>query len=154
MSNSDLIKGFYAAFNNLDADAMNRAYCTDATFEDPAFGKLNTSELKAMWSMLCRSQGKNEFKVEVSHIQCDEFKGSARWDAYYTFSKTGRKVHNIIYAQFEFEEGKIKKHQDYFDLYRWSRQAMGPIAWLIGWTPFFKRKLNSQTKNMLKSFSQ
>ena len=141
MSNSELIQKFYAAFNNLDAETMNSLYTEDASFEDPAFG------------MLCRSQGKNEFKVEVSQIQCNEHVGSARWDAYYTFSKTGRKVHNIIYAKFEFEGGKIKKHIDYFDLYRWSRQAMGTIGWLIGWTPFFKRKLNAQTKNMLKSFS-
>ena len=59
-----LIKTFYDAFNNLDAETMLSCYHKDITFEDPAFGKLNNSKTKAMWKMLCDSQKGNEKKFK------------------------------------------------------------------------------------------
>ena len=38
--------------------------------------------------------------------------GRAHWEADYTFSSTGRKVHNVIDATFEFEGGLIRAHRD------------------------------------------
>ena len=52
-------------------------------------------------------------------------KGSADWTADYLFSKTGRQVFNEIHAEFEFKDGKIFRHHDTFDIWKWSRQALG-----------------------------
>ncbi|MCK5702831.1 MAG: nuclear transport factor 2 family protein, partial [Cyclobacteriaceae bacterium] len=76
------------------------------------------------------------------------------WEAYYSFSKTGRKVHNIINAEFEFKDGKIIKHIDNFDLYKWSKQALGIQGLILGWTGFFKKKLHKQTNKMLYYFER
>jgi ketosteroid isomerase-like protein len=148
----DLINQFYSAFANLDAEGMTSCYHKEVVFEDPAFGILKGERAGNMWRMLCQSQKGKDFVVTFSEVEVSEGKGSARWESKYTFSKTGRKVHNKIYAQFEFSEGKIIKHTDKFDLKKWAKQAMGFKGALLGGTAFFKNKLQQQTNGMLAKF--
>lgn len=146
----DLIKDFYTAFQNMDAEEMCACYHNDIEFEDPAFGKLKGDRAKNMWRMLC--QNAKDFKIEFSDITVNEKDGTAHWEAHYIFSKTGKKVHNIVDAKFEFKDGKISKHIDTFDLHKWAKQAMGFKGLLLGGTSFFKKKLNQQTNILLNKF--
>ncbi len=129
-------------------------YHDDVTFEDPAFEVLSGEEAKNVWRMLCQTQQGKDFKVITSNIKYTPEAGKARWEAYYTFSKTGRKAHNVINATFKFKDGKIINHLDRFSLYRWSKQAMGFKGILVGWTAFFRKKLNNQTKYLLSEFQK
>lgn len=145
-----LIETFYTGLSELNANKMISCYHDDVVFEDPAFGKLNTDNAKKMWRMLCKN-GK-DMRLEFSQIEADDQKGSAHWEAWYTFSKTGKAVHNIIDAKFEFKDGKIIKHTDYFDLHRWASQALGWKGKLLGGTSFFKKKIQEQTAKTLAKF--
>ncbi len=151
-SNQDLITRFYEAFSRLDAEAMASFYHENVVFQDPAFGILKGERAGNMWRMLCQSQKGKDFIVEFSNVEAGEKSGSAHWEAKYTFSKTGRKVHNRIEAQFEFSDGKIIKHTDVFDLRSWAKQALGFKGALLGGTNFFKKKLQAQTNGMLAKF--
>lgn len=146
------VQEFYAAFQAMDAEKMASCYSPNVEFEDPAFGHLKGIRASNMWRMLVESQKGKDFRIEFKDISFDGTKGSAHWEAWYTFSQTGRKIHNIIEASFELENGKIVKHTDHFDLHRWARQAMGFKGLLIGGTRFFKRKLQSQTNRLLDKF--
>ena len=149
----DLISKFYAAFNDVDADTMISCYHEDIIFEDPGFGVLHGERAKAMWQMLCASQKKGEnFKIVASNIKANDANGSAHWEAYYNFSKTGRKVHNKIDAQFEFKDGLIINHKDDFNLHKWASQAMGIKGMLFGGMAFFKTKLHKQTSYLLDKY--
>ncbi len=150
MKNS--IETFYKAFSRLEADKMIACYHDDIIFEDPAFGILEGDRAKAMWQMLCESQKGKDFKVIFSNIEANEKEGSAHWEAFYTFSKTGRKVHNKIDAAFEFKDGLIIKHTDDFDLHNWAKQAMGFKGLIIGRTSYFKNKLKAQTNYILDKY--
>jgi limonene-1,2-epoxide hydrolase len=130
-----IIDEFYTAFQNLDAEKMVSFYHSQVEFEDPAFGKLKGERAKNMWRMLCKSS--KDLEINFSSIQANDENGSASWEAHYNFSKTGRKVHNIISAEFKFKDGKIIEHRDNFSLYRWSLQAFGLKGLILGWTPFF-----------------
>ncbi|PKV48893.1 ketosteroid isomerase-like protein [Aquimarina sp. MAR_2010_214] len=145
-----LIETFYTGLSNLDAETMISCYHDDVVFEDPGFGKLKGNRAKGMWRMLCKNA--RNFRVEFSHVEANDQKGSAHWEAWYSFSKTGRSVHNKIDAQFEFKDGKIIKHTDDFNLHRWASQAIGWKGALLGGTSFFKKKLNQQTNRMLDKF--
>ena len=147
-----VIENFYKAFQNLDADGMIACYHDDIIFEDPAFGVLEGERAKAMWQMLCESQKGKDFKVIVSNIEASNYGGSAHWEAFYTFSKTGKKVHNIIEAQFEFKDDLIFRHKDDFILYNWAKQALGFKGLIMGRTQFFKSKLKTQTNYLLDKF--
>ena len=149
---NDLIFKFYTAFTNLDGNEMANCYHNDIIFEDPAFGILEGERAAAMWKMLCESQKGKDFKIEFSNIEASNYGGSAHWEAYYTFSKTGRKVHNKIDAQFEFKDGLIYRHQDKFNLHNWAKQAMGIKGLLFGSTGFFEKKLHNQTNSMLDKY--
>ncbi len=148
----DVIEDFYQAFAALDAERMVAHYHDDITFEDPAFGELHGEKAKNMWRMLCHSQKGKDFRVSASDIAFDGEMGIARWEAHYTFTQTGRRVHNIIHATFRFQGGKIIDHRDRFDSWRWARQALGLKGLLIGWTPFFRKGLQAQTARLLAKF--
>lgn len=148
----NVIESFYKAFNDLDAEVMAECYHKDIVFEDPAFGVLKGERAKNMWRMLCESQKGKNFKIKATNITCNEKTGSAHWEAFYKFSKTGRKIHNKIDAEFIIKDGKIIKHTDYFNLHNWAKQALGFKGYLIGGTSFFRRKLHSQTNRLLDKF--
>ncbi len=149
-----IIEKFYKAFEELDAESMIECYHNEIIFEDPAFGVLKGEKAINMWRMLCDSQKGKEFKVKASKIEYNNLRGTAHWEAFYIFRKTGRKVHNIVNAEFEFKDGKIINHIDRFDLHKWSIQAFGFKGLLLGWTGFFKKKLNAQTNKLLAEFAQ
>jgi limonene-1,2-epoxide hydrolase len=145
-----LIETFYTAFQKKDAATMVSCYHDNIIFQDPAFGRLSGDQAKAMWRMLCKNA--TDLRVEFSDISASLKKGSAHWEAWYSFSKTGRKVHNLIEAEFEFKDSKIIKHTDTFNLHKWASQAMGWKGKLLGGTAFFKNKMHQQTKKMLFDF--
>ncbi len=148
----NIIESFYQAFKNLDAETMADCYHKDIVFEDPAFGVLKGERAKNMWQMLCESQKGKNFVVNTYNITCNEKTGSAHWEAFYKFSKTGRKIHNKIDAEFIIKDGKIIKHTDHFNLHNWAKQALGFKGYLMGGTSFFKRKLQLQTNRLLDKF--
>ena len=148
--NEELIETFYTSFQKLDAEAMARCYHPDVRFSDPVFPALSGPEVGAMWKMLC-SQAKN-FELTFADVQANERTGKARWEARYDFSATGRRVHNRIAAEFEFRDGKIIKHTDAFDFWKWSRMALGPAGVLLGWTPLLRRKVQRQAGERLAGF--
>ncbi|MCB0518231.1 MAG: nuclear transport factor 2 family protein [Lewinellaceae bacterium] len=153
MSNHQLIETFYTAFQSGDADTMADCYHDQAIFSDPAFGKLENGEVRDMWRMLLeRSQGK--LSVAFSGVQADGENGTARWEAKYPFSKTGRMVHNRISARFKFADGKIIEHRDEFDLWKWSGMALGLPGKLLGWAPFFQQKIRNTALASLRIWQQ
>src|SRR5215208_5775870 len=126
---------------------MVSLYAPDATFEDPAFGELHGSEVAAMWRMLC-AQAK-DLVVTVSDVEADDQTGSARWVATYTFSATGRQVENRIRARFRIRDGVIADHRDEFSMWRWSRQALGPAALVLGSNPVGRALLRRRARSRL-----
>ena len=146
--NASLIRRFYEAFANGDAEAMAECYHPLITFSDPAFGELRGAEPAKMWHMLI-ARSKGGLKITFDNIQADESSGSADWRADYVFSATGRRVINRIHARFEFRDGLIIRHRDEFDLWRWARQAFGWKGRILGWTPFFRKQLQKGTRKLL-----
>ena len=106
--------------------------------------------------MLCsatKDKGMAHWKLEFSDIQADDTKGSAHWEAHYLFSATGKIVHNIIDGHFTFTpDGFIASHNDHFDFWRWSRQALGMPGLLLGWTPLLKMMVQKQASSSLQKF--
>ncbi len=146
------IEKFYSAFSKGDAEGMVECYADNVVFTDPAFGTLEGDRAKAMWRMLL--SGKKEGEIEVSYnvLEETETHGKATWEAKYLFSQTNRKVHNKINATMVLENGKIVKHTDDFNLWKWTSMAFGFKGYLIGWTPAMKRVLQKGTGKSLDKF--
>ena len=147
--NAQLIDGFYKAFAARDHAAMQACYAPEATFEDAVF-RLRGKEVGAMWHMLC--EGGRDLTLTYSGVDADDTTGRAHWEARYTFSSTGRKVHNVIDAAFDFKDGRIVAHRDRFGFWRWSRQALGPTGLLLGWTPIVQNKVRATARGRLEKF--
>jgi uncharacterized protein len=149
-SNEQLIERFYSAFDNHDGDTMAACYAPGAHFSDPVFTDLRGEEPGAMWRMLT---GRSEdLRVELAEHEADDERGSAHWIAHYTFGQTGRPVVNDIQASFRFADGLIVEHRDEFDLYRWTRQALGPMGLVLGWTPIVQGSVRKRARAGLDEF--
>ena len=149
-ANAQLIERFYSCFNTRDGEGMAACYAPDAEFSDPVFPGLKGAEVGAMWRMLCARAA--DLQVVVSNVSADDAAGGAHWDADYTFSKTGRKVHNRIDARFEFRNGRIVRHVDSFDLWRWTRMALGAKGVLVGWLPPVQAAIRAEARKGLDAF--
>ncbi|MFY7975556.1 MAG: nuclear transport factor 2 family protein [Rubrivivax sp.] len=138
------IQAFYDAFRRLDAETMRAAYAEHAVFSDPAFDLQGRDRIGSMWNLLTdavRAKGQDVWRLDLSQVT----DRSAHWEPHYRFSATGRIVHNVIDAEFVFDaQGLIAEHRDRFDFWRWSRQALGPVGTLLGWTPMLRNKVRQQ----------
>jgi hypothetical protein len=143
------VERLYRAFQQRDGAAMAACYHPSATFRDPVF-ELAGERIGAMWKML--TSRSTDLRVEFSNVRADASDGSADWQAWYTFTSSGRPVHNIIHADFRLADGLITRHVDSFDFWRWSRQALGPAGLLLGWSPIVRRKVQAQAVQALDRF--
>ena len=98
---------------------MALCYTPDPEFHDPAFTELSGWRVPAMWRMLCERA--TDFRLEVNNVRGSADAGCAHWEAWYTFSRNGRYVHNRVEASFLFQDGTIRRHTDVFDLHAWAR---------------------------------
>ena len=118
------IQRFFESFSARDAEGMAGCYHVEVVFSDPVFGTLSGPEATGMWRMLCaRAQ---DLAITFNAVSATDATGSAHWEATYTFSKTGRRVHNMIDASFSFLGDRIVRHVDRFDLWKWAGMALGP----------------------------
>jgi limonene-1,2-epoxide hydrolase len=148
--NEQVIQEFYEAFHARNAAGMNSCYDPEIIFSDPAFGTLEGEKAFAMWRMLCGRA--KELEVTVRNIRADDKSGSADWEAKYLFGPSRRPVHNVVKASFEFRDGRIVKHTDTFDMWKWTRMALGGIGTLLGWSPLLRSAIQKSTRRQLEEY--
>lgn len=100
------------------------------------------------------SQKKESTIITFNSIQASSEKGTVNWIAEYFYGEKKRKVINKVNASFKFKEGKIIEHTDTFNLWEWTKQAMGITGFLMGWTSFMKDKIQATTNKNLDDFIQ
>lgn len=153
MDAREIASGFYSAFAKGDVETMISFYDDQIVFEDPAFGKLKGDEVKMMWKMLIeRSQG--TLKIDFKVIEATENTARVNWEARYLISNTGRHIHNKISAELTIEKGKIIKHIDHFNLWKWAHQAIGWKGLVFGWTAAVQSKIRKLSRSLLDAYAQ
>lgn len=149
-ANAAAIVEFFRAFAAHEADGMVACYHPDASFEDPVFGRLSRPELEHMWYMLCERGKDSQITLERHSATAEA--GSAQWTAVYTFGATGRTVRNVVASTFRFRDGKIVEQTDRFDLWRWTRMALGVTGQLLGWTPHLQSSVRHKARSALQRY--
>jgi uncharacterized protein len=130
---------------------MAASYAPAARFSDPVFQDLAGPRIGTMWRMLCARA--TDLRVECGSVRVEGDTARVEWQAWYTYSATGRRVHNRIAARFILERGLIHRHDDVFDLYRWARQALGMTGILLGWSPPVQRAIRRRATRSLDAFA-
>lgn len=151
-ANEELIHRFYKAFQAQDAETMASCYHPDVRFDDPVFQDLRGDRAGNMWRMLCGRA--KDLRIEYRDVSADDSQGRAHWEAWYTFGATGNLVHNIIDAEFSFEDGQIVRHKDSFALWRWSRMALGARGIFLGWLPPVQGAIRKQAVGSLVAWEK
>lgn len=148
--NAELVTRFYEAFARRDGAAMAACYHDDVRFSDPVFPDLRGERAGAMWKMLTGRA--DDLDIQFSGVAADDARGKAHWVARYTFSQTGKKVVNVIDAAFEFRDGRIVRHTDTFDFWKWSSQALGVPGKLFGWSSLLRNAVRKKAAKGLDIF--
>jgi ketosteroid isomerase-like protein len=148
--NAGLIRNFYEAFGRKDAEGMAACYAPDASFSDPVFTDLHGDEVTGMWRMLTGRS--TDLEIELAEHSAEGDTGTARWIATYTFVRTGNHVVNDVRASFRFRDGLIAEHKDSFNLWKWSRQALGTPGVLLGWSPLLRGAVRKRAAADLDEF--
>ena len=115
------------------------------------FGELNGDSVKKMWEMLLSNKDA-QFKLTFSDIHEKNNFVYAKWQASYYYGPHKRFVVNSVNAKFKFSENKIILHEDQFNLWKWSKQAIGLPGVILGWSNFFKSKLQTEANKKLNKF--
>lgn len=151
MSNEELLEKFYTSFAQKNHKGMIECYHEKIKFKDPVFGILIKSKACEMWKMLL-SKKDNSFSISYSDIETSNNTGQINWVAEYNYGPQNRKVINKVSSKFTFSEGKIIEHIDYFNLWRWTRQAIGVKGYLLGWSIFMKHRIRLKANIALNKY--
>jgi ketosteroid isomerase-like protein len=141
-----LLNQLFDALNQHDHRSMADCYHPEATFTDIAFDLRGKRQIHAMWHMIC--QGDIRAKFELLHS--DDQKGQVSLVDDYTFSSTGRKVHNVIDSNFSFRDGRIIEHRDFCDPHAWAEMALGGASGFFAGRLHFLRSYKA--RKMLEVF--
>jgi hypothetical protein len=145
------VRSFYAAFARRDGDAMAACYAPSARFSDPVFTELRGGDIGDMWRMLCERAA--DLAIRCTAADGDDRAVNARWEADYTFSGTGRKVANRIAARIALDDGGLfTEHVDTFDLWKWTRMALGPMGTVLGWSPIVRGSVRKKAMAGLRTW--
>lgn len=151
MENINVLRKFFKSFMKGDVESMLDCYHENIVFTDQAFGKLEGDEVKSMWRMLLEYD-KGDLKISYKDLEADETYGSAKWRAVYFFGKKRRNVINHIESSFKFQDNKIIQHVDQYDMWQWSRQALGWKGYLFGWSNFFQMRIQQKSRLSLEKY--
>ena len=143
---------FYQGFAARDPEAMAACYADDARCSDPVFPDLDARGARDMWRMLLGRA--TDLSFTLDRLDTDGDRASAAWTARYTFSATGRKVENRITSELTIAGDRIHRHRDQFDLWRWSRQALGVPGLLLGWSPLIRGKVRRTAAANLAAYQR
>jgi hypothetical protein len=81
-----------------------------------------------------------------------------QWEADYVvdYLFNGRPVTNHIHTKLTVSptSGLIIKQEDTFDFYAWSKQSLGVVGTLLGWTEFMKNKVRATARSRLEHFAE
>ena len=146
----ELITIFYSHFQQGNWKGMLGCYHEEVFFYDPVFGNLEGRQVRAMWEMLL--SGAQGLQLSFDHVEAADGYGSCDWVASYIYTPTGKKVVNKARAHFFFSDGKIAEHQDDFNLWKWSSQALGMKGFLFGWTSTWQNEVRNKARRSLDKF--
>jgi hypothetical protein len=102
--------------------------------------------------LFARSNG--TIKIKLFEVKSDANYGSVLWIATYNFSKNNRVVVNRVSADFYFQDGLIIRHTDDFDIWKWSKQALGLTGFLFGWTGFMQKEIHRKALTLLRKYQK
>lgn len=151
MTNTHIIEKFYTAFSEGNSSSMIACYHSEINFYDPVFGNLKGKRANKMWEMLLSKKNEST-KISFDKVSTSNSKGSANWVATYNYGKKKRRVVNEVSAKFKFKDGLIIEHIDSFDLWNWTKQALGATGFILGWSSFMKKKIRAKTNAQLDKF--
>jgi len=88
----------------------------------------------------------------VVRSQADQ--AQVRWWLSYTDAASQRPVALHGHSELQLADGLIVQQVDCFDLWAWSRQALGTVGRILGWSDWMQAQLRAQALNRLERWQE
>ena len=114
-----VVRGFEAAFNRQDVDALLACFTERATYRDNFYGEhTGKDSLRSMFQRMFREGRDYHWQMDV--VVDGPSAAAAEWSFSYVVSEavprsTGRKIRFTGMSVFELEHGRIARYREYFD---------------------------------------
>lgn len=148
MTDSETVYHLYECLQERNVEGMLSCYHPKVKFSDPVFGDLEGERVFYMWRMLM-SRIDPDSKIEITSVYALNSRATCKWTADYVFGKSKRKIHNEIKSDFKFKDNRIIEQTDFFNLWKWTKQAIGLGGHLFGWTYSMHKMIVKQNKEYL-----
>jgi len=150
-ANALLLQRLFTGLNQHDHEVMAACYHLRATFTDIAFDLRGRKEIHAMWHMICAPDDRtSDIRATCNVVHADDLRGQVSLVDDYTFSSTGRRVHNVIDSNLRFEDGMIIQQHDVCDARAWAAMALPGVGGFLAGRFRILRSFKAQ--QMLKNF--
>jgi len=150
-ANALLLQRLFTSLNQHDHEAMAACYHLEATFTDIAFDLRGRKQVHAMWHMICQPEDRlSDIKASFNIVHADDHAGKVSLVDDYTFSSTGRRVHNAIDSSFRFENGLVIEQRDVCDAGAWAAMALGGLSGFLAGR--FRIVRSFKARQMLQKF--
>ncbi|MFT5511646.1 MAG: limonene-1,2-epoxide hydrolase [Bacteroidia bacterium] len=153
MTDSETIYHFYECMQDRNVEGMLSCYHPKIKFTDPVFGELEGDRVFNMWRMLMGRIDPNA-KIEINNVYALNNRATCKWTADYAFGKRKRQIHNKIKSDFKFKDNRIVEQFDYFNLWEWTKQALGITGHLFGWSLSMQKMIIKQNKEYLNYYME
>jgi ketosteroid isomerase-like protein len=141
-----LLQRLFTGLIQHDHQSMADCYHPEGAFAGIAFDLHGKTQIHAMWHMICEGDIQASFDV----VSADHNMGQVSLVDDYTFTSTGRKVHNVIDSHFSFRDGRIIEHRDFCDARAWANMALGGARGFFAGRLHFLRSYKA--RKMLEAF--
>jgi hypothetical protein len=145
-ANAVVLMRLFTGLDQHNHEVMASCYHSEATFKDIAFDLRGGKQIHAMWHMICE----RDIRVMFEVIDADDHNARVNVVDDYTFSSTGRRVHNVIDSHFCFQDGVIVKHIDFCDAHAWATMALGGVSGFLAGR--FRYLRSFKARRMLQRF--
>jgi hypothetical protein len=145
-ANWSLGKSLFQAIAASDVDRVLRLYSDDAAIDNPITGHMTGEDIRLIWrNLIAKTYNlKMDFDLRSASPSIVE----ADWTSDYIFIGTGRRVKHSGTTCLSFQNGRIVYQIDDFDLWHWSRQAFVPSGLFLGWTPAWRRWIQTEVRRL------
>lgn len=141
------VETYWDALANKAATTMASCYAPGATFQDPVFNLQGVGIGKMRQNLFGSA---SDLQIQTDPLTVDGNKATGTWHASYTCTMAGRMVHYTNHSTFEAQDGVIVAQQDHFNLWKWTRMALGSNGKVLGCTPLVRKKVRTMATKRLK----
>jgi hypothetical protein len=149
---SSQIETYFDAFSKGDYRTMRSLCDPKITFNDPVYTSLQGKSVFALHHFMAERRICPTITIRSISEKGNRVK--VKWTNEYEYATYKTHISIDVRSIFHFEHTSIISQTDQYNLWKWSKMALGFTGTYLGWTPMFRSTLRRSSQQSLATFIQ